>query len=59
MIVTSTWFITAGVCTKFCLMVMQDLFLPKTYFFQNQFVYPGPILESGYACNFLKKEQNI
>ena len=38
---------------------MQDLFLPKTYFFQNQFVYPGPILESGYACNFWKKGQTI
>ena len=36
-------------------MVMQDFFLPKTLFFQNQFVYSGPILESGHACDFSKK----
>ena len=57
MIVTSTWFVTVGVCTKFCLMVMQDFFLLKTSFFQSQFAYSGPIIESGYACNFLKKGQ--
>ena len=57
MIVTSTWFVTVVVCTKFCLMVMQDFFLLKTSFFQSQFAYSGPIIESGYACNFLKKGQ--
>ena len=55
MIVTNTWFITVGVCTKFCLIVMQDFFLLKISFFQTQFAYSGPIIESGYACSFLKK----
>ena len=36
---TDTRFIAVGVCTEFYLMVMQDFFLPKTSFFQNQFVY--------------------
>ena len=47
--------ITAGVCTEFCLMVMQDFFISKTSIFQRQFVYSGPILESGHACDFSKK----
>ena len=59
MTVTDTWFTTIGVCTEFCLMVMQDFFLPKTSFFQSQFVYSGPILESGHVCDFSKKWQNI
>ena len=54
-IVTNTWFITVGVCTKSCLTVVQDFFLPKISFFQIQFVYSGPILESGHACDFSKK----
>ena len=57
MIVIDIWFITVGVCTEFCLMVMQDFFLPKTSFFQSQFVYSGPILESGHECDFCKKNK--
>ena len=51
--------ITAGVCTQFCLIVMQDFFIYKTSIFKRQFAYSGPILESGHACDFSKKGQNI
>ena len=34
-----TWFIAFGVCLEFGLMLIQDFFLPKTSFFQSQFVY--------------------
>ena len=34
-----TRFITFGVCSEFCLMLMQDFFLPETSFIQSQFVY--------------------
>ena len=34
-----TWFIAFDACSEFCLMLMQDFFLPKTSFFQSQFVY--------------------
>ena len=30
-----TWFIDVGVCTEFCLMVMEDCFLPKTSFSES------------------------
>ena len=33
-----TWFIAFGVCSEFFLIVMQDFFLPKTSFFQSQFI---------------------
>ena len=34
-----TWFVTFGVCSEFCLMLMRDFFLPKTSYFQSQLVY--------------------
>ena len=56
-------FIAVGVCTDFCVMIMQDFFLPKASFVQSQFVYLGPVLESKGMCAIFqkngKKGQNI
>ena len=32
------WFIAFGVCSDFCLMLIQDVFHPRTSFFQSEFV---------------------
>ena len=48
-----TWFIAFGVRSEFCLMLMQDSFLPKTSFFQSQFVYLA-----SYLCSKTLKTLN-
>ena len=53
-----TWFIAVGVCTEFCLMVMQDFFLPEIPFFKvNLYIQGLHIFESKGVCAIFQKGQ--